>query len=211
MEEMIKEEALEQPNSECQTFSQELKATTPDAPNNNAFVEVKFNKETKKLTLEEAATLAQKGMKLDRISEEIKILQELSKEKGVGLSEFVKGLKTAREGSRIEEIKARYSEDAELCEVLSRLEKEKSDGMDEIKALCPDMCEETLPQEVKTAAEKSGKGLVFEYLLYEYRKNLAEKQEAARQESSREASLGSVSSGSTDNTADAEFIRGLWG
>ena len=182
MEEIKRNETEGQPNPEEKTFNQETEATTPAAAENNAFLEVKFNKETKKLTLEEATTLAQKGMKLDQISEELDILKKLSNEKGVGLKEFIRG----------------------LGEV-------KPSKTDELKALGFDVTEETVPEEVKTAAKLSGKGLVFEYLMYEYRKNLAEKNEAARQEKSRETSLGSVSSGGRQNTADAEFLRGVWG
>ena len=181
MEEITRTEALEQPNSEVSTFNQETEATTPAATETNAFLEVKFNKETKKLTLEEAKTLAQKGMKLDQISEELEILQNLSKEKGVGLKEFVRGLG------------------------------ETPAKTDELKALGFDVSEEEVPDEVKTAAQNSGKGLAFEYLMYEYRKNLAEKNEAARQEKARDQSLGSVSSSGRQNTADAEFLRGVWG
>lgn len=181
MEEITRTEALEQPNSKVSTFNQETEATTPADSETSAFLEVKFNKETKKLTLEEAKTLAQKGMKLDQISEELEILQTLSKEKGVGLKEFVRGLG------------------------------ETPAKTDELKALGFDVSEEEVPDEVKTAAQNSGKGLAFEYLMYEYRKNLAEKNEAARQEKARDQSLGSVSSGGRQNTADAEFLRGVWG
>ena len=79
MEEMIKEETLGQPNPEENTFSQEAEDTIPEASDKDAFIEVKFNKEIKKLTLDEATTLAQKGMKLDLISEELDILRALSK------------------------------------------------------------------------------------------------------------------------------------
>ena len=182
MEEITRIDALEQPNSEVTTFNQETEATTPTATEKNAFLEVKFNKETKKLTLEEATTLAQKGMKLDQISEELEILQNLSKEKGVGLKEFVRGLG-----------------------------EEKTAKTDELKAQGFDVSEDEVPEEVKEAAKISGKGLVFEYLMYEYRKNLAEKNEAARQEKTRDISLGSVSASGRQNTADAEFLRGVWG
>ena len=183
MDEMIKDNALEQPDFKEEAFSQEQKDTTPDAPKDTAFLEVKFNKEIKKLTLEEATTLAQKGMKLDQISEELDILQSLSREKGVGLREFVKGLRGETTDS----------------------------GADELKAQGFEITEEAVLKEVKRAAETSGKGLAYEYLLYEYRKNQAEQNEAARQEKSRELSLGSLSAGGSKNTADAEFLRGVWG
>ncbi len=208
MEEMIKEEALGQPDPRENTFSQGEEDTTPTTPENNAFLEVKFNKETKKLTLEEATTLAQKGMKLDQISQELGILQSLAKEKGVGLKDFVHTLRQEREKTRLELLKEKYSDDAELAEILSGIEE---DEMKELKGEIPEIKEELIPQEVKRAAENSGKGLLLEYLLYEFKKNKAEQTEAARQEKSREQSLGSLCAGGTKNTADAEFLRGIWG
>ena len=208
MEEMIKEEALGQPNPEENTFSQGEEDTTPNTPDNNAFLEVKFNKETKRLTIEEATTLAQKGMKLDQISEELGILQSLAKEKGVGLKDFVHALKNEREKTRLELLKERYSDDTELAEILSGVE---ADEVRELKELIPEIREELIPQEVKRAAEQSGKGLLLEYLLYEFKRNKAQQNETARQEASRAQSLGSLSSGGAENTADAEFLRGLWG
>ena len=208
MEEMIKEEALGQPNPEENTFSQGEEDTTPNTPDNSAFLEVKFNKETKRLTIEEATTLAQKGMKLDQISEELGILQSLAKEKGVGLKDFVHALKNEREKSRLERLKERYSDDTELAEILSGVE---ADEVRELKELIPEIREELIPQEVKRAAEQNGKGLLLEYLLYEFKRNKAQQNETARQEASRAQSLGSLSSGGAENTADAEFLRGLWG
>ena len=209
MEEMIKENTLGQPHPEEKAFSQGEEDTTPSAPEDNAFLEVKFNKEIKKLNLEEAKTLAQKGMKLDTISEEIEALQGLAREKGIGLKDFVGGLLEERQKTRLEGLREKYSEDNELIEVLSSLD--KKDPLSEIRKEIPDITEEAIPQEVKSAAEKSDKGLLFEYLLYEFRKNRAEGQEAARQEESRRASLGSLSSGGAQNTAEAEFLKGLWG
>lgn len=206
---MIKDTALGQPEPEEKTFSQEAEATTPNAADDNAFIEVKFNKETKKISLEEAATLAQKGMKLDKISDELEILQAMSKEQGIGLKEFVLRLKNQKDVDKISALKEKYCEDSELCELLDGIDKAKETAeMEELKAAIPDLGE--IPQEVKTAASISGKGLLFEYLLYEHRIAAAAKSEQARQETAKKASLGPISCGA-NNTADAEFIKGIWG
>ncbi|MBQ5911111.1 MAG: hypothetical protein IIW94_03780 [Clostridia bacterium] len=209
MEEMIKENPSGQPVPEENTFSQGDEATTPKSADDNAFLEVKFNKETKKLTLEQAATLAQKGMKLDHISEELEILKALSAEKGVGLKEFVRGLKGESRNDKIGSLKEKYSADSELVALLDTLSPEKPDEMAEFAEHFPEVEKDAIPQEVKAAAEISGKGLLFEYLLYEHKRNLAAKSEEARQAVTREVSLGSVSCG-TNHTADAEFIKSLW-
>lgn len=212
MEEMIKDAELGQPAPEEETFSQENRDTIPEDTNIEPIIEVKFNKETKKLTLDEARTLAQKGMKLDLISEELEILQSLSKEKGIGLKEFVKRLESEKRAERLEALREKYRDDAGLLEFLDSFgEVGESDEMSEIRTEFPDLSEEALPQEVKTAAQISGRGLLFEYLLYEHKRHIAEKNEAARQEMTRNSSLGSISMGGQNNTADAEFLRGVWG
>ncbi len=209
MEEMIKETASGQPAPEEQAFSQEEAATTPPTSADSAFLEVKFNKEIKKLSLEEATTLAQKGMKLDKISAELDALQAMAKEQGVGLSEFVSRLKSKRSNEKISALREKYSDDSELCELLCTLDKNKeTKEMDELKALIPDVGE--IPQEVKTAAKTSGKGLLVEYLLYEHRLAAAAKSEQTRQEAAQSQSLGPLSAGA-GNTTDAEFIKGIWG
>ena len=207
MQEITRNEALEQPNSKEVTFNQEAEATTPAAAENTAFLEVKFNKEIKNLRLEEATSLAQKGMKLDQISNELETLQGLAKEKGQGLREFVNSLLKEKSKTKLSDFREKYSEDKELCELLSKMEENKEAPFEEF----PDITPNSIPQEVKDAAEKSEKGLLFEYLLYEFRKKRAEENEAARQEKSRAESLGSISLGAGGATADAEFLRGIWG
>ena len=210
MEQTIKETAFGQPEPQENTFVQEETATTPNASEDKAFLEVKFNKEIKKLNLEEAATLAQKGMKLDSISEELEILKAMASEKGVGLKDFVKGLKSQSATSKIDLLKEKYKEDTELLSLLDTLNTKKQNGISELKEQFPELDEATVPQEVKAAAEISGKGLLFEYLLYEHKRNLAAKTEAAWQEKNRNESLGSVSCGA-NHTVDAEFLKGIWG
>ena len=211
MEEMIKEEALGQPDPEENTFSQEAEDTTPQPSDNDAFIEVKFNKETKKLTLDEATTLAQKGMKLDQISKELEILKALSKEKGISFSEFVKQLEGQSRESKIDALREKYSGDPELSELLSVLgAKGEDDDAARLHKELPDVVFEEIPQEVKAAASLNGRGLLLEYLLYEHRQHKACESEEIRQEKTREQSLGSLSSASSQNTADSEFIKGVW-
>lgn len=212
MEEMIKDTTLEQPNSEENTFSQEPTETIPEEPNKDAFVEVKFNKEIKKLTLEEATTLAQKGLKLDLISEELDILKALSKEKGIGLKEFVKQLEGQSRERRIDTLRQKYAEDPELCELLSTIgAKEEDSETAQFRSELPEVDCDNIPQEVKAAANLSGRGLLLEYLLYERRQQKASESEAERQQKTRNESLGSLSYGNSQSTADAEFLKGVWG
>ena len=212
MEEMIKENTSEQPATEENAFSQEAEDTTPTVSDNNAFIEVKFNGEPKKLSLEEATTLAQKGMKMDQISNELDILKALSREKGIGLKEFVKQLEGESRQRRIDGLRQKYEGDPELLEMLSTLgAKEEETEAKRLQEELPDVVFEQIPQEVKAAANLSGRGLLLEYLLYEHRQRKAGESEEKRQEKTRAESLGSLSSASPQNIADSEFVKGIWG
>ena len=56
------------------------------------FIEVKFNKETKKIPLSEAVNLAQKGMKFDMLSPAFEKLKGLSKNAGLTVDGFISQL-----------------------------------------------------------------------------------------------------------------------
>lgn len=188
--------------------------TTPktDRPPEN-FIEIKFNKEIRKLGLEEAATLAQKGLKFDMISEDFEMLKELSKREGKSPSQYLKELKNQRDTLRLDELTAKCSGDSELAEKLFKAEeKDQTDDFLSLKKEFPELASaDDIPEEVKTAAEIKGTGLLFEYLLYEHRENLAAKEELNRREIAEKASLGSLSFGSDRSAVDAEFLKGIWG
>lgn len=193
-------------------LSEEATMPSNDQPN-NSFIEVKFNKETRKLGLSEAATLAQKGMKFDMIAGDFELLKELSKAEGKSPAEYLKELKSAKENARKEELTAKCSGDSELAEKLLRAEgKESFDEFSALRAEFPELLTaDDIPEEVKTAAEVKGTGLLFEYLLYEHRENVAAKEELNRREIAEKASLGSLSFGTDRSVVDAEFLKGIWG
>lgn len=74
----VTEEVL--PETE-QVLQEKDEATTPVSIGEDAFLEIKFNKELIKLDKENAVTLAQKGMKYDAISADYERLKSLSEQK----------------------------------------------------------------------------------------------------------------------------------
>jgi hypothetical protein len=191
----------------------DIAETTPQPDNTqSAFVEVKFNKEIKKLSLDEAATLAQKGMKFDLIAHDFSRLKELSQDAGLSVSEYVSKLSRDATEKRRLELTEKCGGDSELAERLLNAEKPKqNDEMERLKEEFPQITYDTLPQEVKTAAEIKGTGLLFEYLLYEHRQQVAAAEELSRREEAAKTSLGSLSFGSNRSITDAEFLKGVWG
>ncbi len=212
MEENVNSAVVGQPQPMEEGLPPEEPTAISDTGNtDSAFLEVKFNKETKKLSLEEATEFAQKGMKFDLLAPELKTLKALSAAKGVSLSEFVKGLSSAETERRLAELTEKCSGDRELAERLLKAEGlPVRDDTAELLAEFPNLTGETIPESVKTAANLKGTGLLFEYLLYDHRKRLAAAEEESRDIAARESSLGSMSGGSTQSLTDAEFIKGIW-
>ncbi len=191
----------------------ESEETTPLKGNTeSAFVEVKFNKEIKRLSLDEAATLAQKGMKFDLIASDLEKLKALSKGEGLSVSDYISRLEGKKRDKQLTELLDKCGGNSELAEKLLKLEAaDRPDEFAALKAEFPDASYDELPDEVKTAAELKGTGLLFEYLLYEHRQRVAANEELLRREASKKLSLGSLSSGISRDAADTEFLKGVWG
>lgn len=208
-----------QPNiSETQEVAEE-KATTPEAsPNENSFVTVpiKFNKETKNLTISEAAALAQKGMKYDLIKTDIERLRKMADSSGKNISDYLSELEQARGNSRRQELLERCGGDEKLVDEILSLEGkkagEKTLGLDElIREVDEINSADDIPQAVIEAAEEKGGNLFDEYLRYKFIQNRKAQNALLSRKNAENASVGSQSSGGlTENAASAEFLRGIW-
>ncbi len=161
-------------------------ATIPDTEKDSAgrTVTVKFNKEIRELSYEEAAALAQKGMKYDSIAEDLSRLKELCG--GKSLKEYIASLD-----------KAAVSTDS---------------GLDELRENFPQIKDEgDIPEAVLTAAEKEGGSLLDTYLRYRLSEERQAREAREKQQQNRETSVGSQrSSNEASNEINDEFIRGLW-
>ena len=212
MEEKVNSEVIGQPEPNTEGLPSEAPTATSETDNaDSAFLEVKFNKELKKLSLEEATAFAQKGMKFDMLAPEIEKLKGLSTAKGVSLPEYIRGLVTADRESRLAELTDKCSGDKDLAEkLLCATSGEKPDDTAELLSEFPQLAEENIPESVKAAAKLKGTGLLFEYLLYDHRQRMAAAEEKSREKAARAGSLGSMAFGGAGHTADAEFIKGIW-
>lgn len=153
--------------------------------------------ETEVLPPDEATTPVEEGKKEAYLQIKFnKELIDLDREEAVTLAQ--KGMK--------------YDHIYEDYERLRALEVKGSDG---IETLCREFPEissvEMVPEEVKTAAEKSNRGLLFEYLLYEHRQRRAAAAEEKNQSFTAFATTGSLSADDRQDPTAAEFLRGVWG
>lgn len=218
MEENVKLEGSEQ-QPDCNEANLQ-----PEAENTNeeeglqheeeSFVEVKFNKEIKKLTLSEAANLAQKGMKLESLMPIMDKLKRLSKSAGMSVDGYISHLEGGNTQLRKSELLKECGGNEKIAEHILALEEgaRLREEFEEIKAEFPQISSlDELPEEVKSAAKLKGTGLLFEHLLYEHRLRKAASEELDRKEQRQAQSLGSVSANVGTSAVDTEFLKGVWG
>ena len=218
MEENVKfEDSLQQPDCDEANLQPEAENTNEDKgliQEQEGFVEVKFNKEIKKLTLSEAATLAQKGMKLDSLMPIMDKLKRLSKTAGMSVDGYISYLEGGNNQLRKSQLLKECGGNEELTEHILALEEgvRLQEEFEEIKAEFPQISSlDELPEEVKSAAKLKGTGLLFEHLLFQHRLRKAAEEELGRKEKRAAQSLGSVSANTRNNAVDAEFLKGVWG
>lgn len=216
MEENVNLDAEQQPNCEEPDLPSDAGATTPDidrSEHEEAFVEVKFNKQHKRISLEQAAELAQKGMKYDLVADEYEKLKALSRKAGLSPKDYLARMETEAADKRRQELIERCAGNTELAEHILSLEGgEKPSGLEELRAEFPEIADETaVPEEVKTAAQIKGTGLLFEYLLFEHRLRRAAKEEVDRRERTAGLTTGSLARNDGQTAVDTEFLKGIWG
>ncbi len=178
-------------------------------------IPIKFNKEIREIPLDEAAVLAQKGMKFDLISDDYKTLKELSIKNKKSVTEFLENLKTEDYNNRVKELTEKCGGDETLAQHIIDLENggdQNLHGFEELKKYFSNIkTPEDLPFAVREAAELKGTLLLDEYLRY-LLKQKNEREEALKiNRFSKEASVGSQLNRKGNITPEAsEFLRGLW-
>ena len=114
-------------------------------PENDRVIPIKFNKEIRNLTLEEATLLSQKGLKYDTIEKQWSRLLTMAKEDGFSAQEFLDALEKGRTSKRLEELTKECGGNGEIAQRIIDLEKGKKHslkGYEELKEYFPDLAEE---------------------------------------------------------------------
>ncbi len=134
---------------------------------NEVTVPVKFNKVTQNLSIQEAANLAQKGLKFEHISEDYDRLRRLAAKKDVSVSQLLDNIEKAENQTQRQSLLEKCGGDEELVNHIVSLENknEGDNGFQEIKSFFPDIENpEMLPQSVIDASKLRGTKLLDEYL-----------------------------------------------
>ena len=136
--------------------------TTPEAEK-EVFVPVKFNKEIKNLGLEDAARLAQMGLKFEAIADDYEALKNIAAKAGHSVSEYIAALKKQNEEVRLQELTDKCGGNGEMASYVMQLENsgEESDGFKELSAEFPEIKSiSDLPAAVVENAELRGTKLL---------------------------------------------------
>lgn len=206
----------------------------PPAP----FLEIKYNHESKGLTREEAATLAQKGMHYEGLYQNLERIADL---KGVTVKELINGFETEQDEAYRRELAEKFGNDEETINIMmEHYQAEKGKKIDaaknkrlqdeataeqnintrlanefiELQKEFPELQEfADLPESVRRAAAE-GMGLTYAYLLHQHRENKKIAAAKASEEAAAAKSAGSMADNpSADTKTDAEksFLKALWG
>ncbi len=206
------------PDGDAQQFAARQKDTTPDTvPNENSQpkVPVKFNKQTRELTIDEAATLAQKGMKYESIYNDLERLKKIASVSGRNLSDYISVLENEQTAAHKTSLLEKCHGDEKLAEEFMSLEGKKADtvlGLDElIRNVESVNCADDVPEEVMQAAKLKGGNLFDEYLRYLFVQNRKAQEALSSREKWQEAGVGSQSTAKrSEDAASAEFLKGIW-
>ena len=187
-----------------------------DDKNTETVIPIKFNKEVKNLTVDEAAALAQKGMKYDLICSDYATLKQLSQHAGMSVSAYLESKKQEIIDKRKQELCEKCGGDTELAEHILKLETEKSGDSDfgfyEVKKYFPQYKNiEDLPIEVLEAAKEKGSLLLDELLRFRLEEKKRREEAIKLQKENELLSTGSqLNRKGAENPEATEFLKGLW-
>ena len=181
---------------------------------NEILIPVKFNKEVRNLTLEEATLLSQKGMKFDAIEKQWERIKAFAKEDNFTTSQFLDALENMRTEKRMKELTDQCGGNSEMAKKFLLLEKKEpnlASGEKDFKEYFPDKEISDLPEEVLNRAKQNNSNILDEYLRFRARKDAEEEKQKQKLKENAESAVGSQKdSGINRSPEQAEFVRGIW-
>lgn len=205
------------PQVSTENLPESPKATTPETtPDKTPGLTLKFNKEIREIPYDEAVTLAQKGLKFDKISGEFERLKNLAVRNGKSIGEYISSIEENELSLRKAKLLEGCAGNEELAEHILSLEKsvgaKENDDFSILQREFPEIkSADDLPDEVKENVELLGGNLLSAYLLYEHRQAKLSKEARLREQISRQASVGPQQSHAVESVGSLEeFIKGIW-
>lgn len=188
--------------------------TTPKREK-DLLIPVKYNKETRLLTVDEASKLAQLGLKFEAISKNFDTLKSLAKSENKSVSAFLEELQTVKTERRRNLLLEKCGGDKDLAEHILSLEGDgltQADGFEELQEFFPNFKSRSdLPEQVTESANMNGTLLLDEYLRFCLRERHRIKEAARLQKCAEISSTGSqINRSGYVDPETAEFLKGLW-
>lgn len=197
-------------------------------------IKVKYNHEEKELTLEEAATLAQKGLNYDKIQEKLNALQsdprlsfveELARENNMTTEQYLEAVKEHREQQRLNELiqqnipedlareileNRKFREQLQTKEKAAQDQEKQQAQFNEFVQTFPDVKPEEVPKEVWDKFSQ-GVPLKYAYMEHAYKQMQTTVQILKQNETNaKKAPTGSVTAhGGQEIAAEDDFLRGF--
>ena len=185
----------------------------PESEQKEITIPVKYNKEIKELSLEDATTLAQKGLKFTAIEKDFTALKELAQKENKSVPAFISELCDRYNEDKKKALIEECGGNEEIAQRIIDLQGNQiSDGLKELPEAFPEIKTlEQLPEEVVEKSRLKGTLPLDEYLRYLLSQEKIKKSAAAKQRQSEKTTTGSLASlKGAENTEAEEFLRGLW-
>ncbi len=205
------------PESQEENMTSEGEETKPQISDGGIKIPIKFNKEERELSLEEATTLAQKGLKYDMITPEFDRLRILAQHNGKSVGEFLSMVEGNLRKEHRDEILSKCGGNEEFTDNFINME-EKLLGDDgqikELKEFFPEISGyDELPKEVIARSREKGSRILDEYLRYLHTLKMQKKASEEKEKDVKKHTLGSLK---TEDTGAVDpvrnmFLKGLWG
>ena len=185
----------------------------PESEQKEITIPVKYNKEIKELSLEDATTLAQKGLKFTAIEKDFTALKELAQKENKSVPAFISELCDRYNEDKKKALIEECAGNEEIAQRIIDLQGYQiSDGLKELTEAFPEIKTlEQLPEEVVEKSRLKGTLPLDEYLRYLLSQEKIKKAAALKQRQSEKTTTGSLASlKGAENTEAEEFLRGLW-
>ena len=176
---------------------------SPSAITEEPFLEIKYLKENKSLSKEEAKNLAEMGMHYSAIKDKLELIASANNTTPKQfLDSFIKenDLKIENETVSLGENDA----EREATRIANEFLKMQEDFSDEIKSISD------IPESVMDAAS-NGMPLAYAYLLNKHLNEKEIKKQKAAEEKAAKNTVGSVSTDQKTDPVGENFLKSLWG
>ena len=205
------------PESQEENNNSKNEETTPQISNEGIKIPIKFNKEERELSVEEAASLAQKGLKYDMITPDFDRLRSLAQQNGKSVGEFLSMVEGNLKKERRDEILSKCGGNEELTDNFISMEEKLSSDDGQLKELMEFFPEisgyDELPEEVVIRSREKGSRILDEYLRHLHSLKMQKRASEEKEKDVKKHTLGSLK---TEDTGAVDpvrnmFLKGLWG